>query len=48
MAKLNRNGVEIYYEVHGDGPPVLLTHGYSASAHMWARPGRRRSPSTTS
>jgi pimeloyl-ACP methyl ester carboxylesterase len=36
MAKINRNGVDIYYEVHGDGPPVLLTHGYSASAHMWA------------
>jgi pimeloyl-ACP methyl ester carboxylesterase len=36
MPKLNRNGVDIYYEVHGDGPPVLLTHGYSASAHMWA------------
>jgi pimeloyl-ACP methyl ester carboxylesterase len=36
MPKLNRNGVELHYEVHGDGPPVLLTHGYSASAHMWA------------
>ena len=35
MPKLNRNGVELYYEVHGSGPPVLLTHGYSASAHMW-------------
>jgi pimeloyl-ACP methyl ester carboxylesterase len=36
MPKLNRDGVELYYEVHGDGPPVLLTHGYSASADMWA------------
>jgi pimeloyl-ACP methyl ester carboxylesterase len=36
MPKLNRDGVEIYYEVHGDGPPVLLTHGYSSSSHMWA------------
>jgi pimeloyl-ACP methyl ester carboxylesterase len=35
MPKLNRDGVEIYYEVHGDGPPVLLTHGYSSSSHMW-------------
>jgi pimeloyl-ACP methyl ester carboxylesterase len=35
MPKLNRDGVELYYEVHGDGVPVLLTHGYSASAHMW-------------
>ena len=36
MAKLNRDGVELYYEVHGDGPPLLLTHGYSSSSHMWA------------
>jgi pimeloyl-ACP methyl ester carboxylesterase len=36
MPKLNRDGVELYYEVHGDGVPVLLTHGYSSSSHMWA------------
>lgn len=35
MPKLNRNGVDIYYEVHGSGPVVLLTHGYSSSSHMW-------------
>ena len=35
MAKLNRNGVNIYYEVHGSGPVILLTHGYSATAQMW-------------
>ena len=35
MPKLNRDGVELYYEVHGEGPPVLLTHGYSSSSHMW-------------
>src|SRR3954469_15830972 len=35
MAKLNRNGVNIYYEVHGKGPVILLTHGYSATAQMW-------------
>jgi pimeloyl-ACP methyl ester carboxylesterase len=35
MPKLNRNGVELYYEVHGEGAPVLLTHGYSSSSHMW-------------
>jgi pimeloyl-ACP methyl ester carboxylesterase len=35
MPKLNRDGVELYYEVHGDGPPMLLTHGYSSSSHMW-------------
>jgi len=35
MAKLNRNGVNIYYEVHGTGPVILLSHGYSATSEMW-------------
>ena len=35
MAKLNRDGVDIYYEVHGSGPPLILTHGYSATSSMW-------------
>src|SRR4051794_29639760 len=35
MPKLNRDGVNIYYEVHGSGPPLLLTHGYSSSSAMW-------------
>jgi len=25
----------IYYEVHGEGPAILLTHGYSATSQMW-------------
>src|SRR5467141_4097286 len=35
MPKINRDGVEIYYEVHGSGPPLLLTHGYSSTSEMW-------------
>jgi pimeloyl-ACP methyl ester carboxylesterase len=35
MAYLQRDGVKIYYEVHGNGPTVLLSHGYSATAAMW-------------
>ncbi len=35
MPKLNRNGVQIYYEIHGKGPVILLTHGYSATLQMW-------------
>jgi len=36
MPKLNRDGVNLYYEVHGDsGPAILLTHGYSATSQMW-------------
>ncbi|MEZ5763272.1 MAG: alpha/beta fold hydrolase [Xanthobacteraceae bacterium] len=35
MPKLNRDGVDIYYEVHGSGPALILTHGYSATSQMW-------------
>ena len=36
MAQIDRNGVKIHYEVHGQqGPVLLLTHGYSATSEMW-------------
>jgi len=35
MPMLQREGVGLYYEVHGEGPVVLLTHGYSATSQMW-------------
>jgi len=35
MAILNRDGLNIYYETHGSGPALLLTHGYSATSQMW-------------
>src|SRR5689334_9035542 len=35
MPTLDRNGVTIHYEVHGNGPAVLLSHGYSATCRMW-------------
>lgn len=35
MAQLDRNGVGIHYEAHGQGPAVLLSHGYSATCRMW-------------
>src|SRR4030088_326191 len=35
MPKIDRNGVNIHYEVRGDGPPLLLTHGYSSTSAMW-------------
>ena len=35
MASLDRGGVKIHYEVHGSGPTILLTHGFSATAQMW-------------
>ena len=35
MSRARVNGIEIDYEVSGSGPPVLLSHGYSATRHMW-------------
>ena len=35
MPTIDRDGVNIYYEVHGSGPPLLLTHGYSSTSGMW-------------
>jgi pimeloyl-ACP methyl ester carboxylesterase len=35
MPKIERDGVKIYYEVHGSGPPLILTHGYSSTSDMW-------------
>jgi pimeloyl-ACP methyl ester carboxylesterase len=35
MPTIDRDGVQIYYEAHGAGYPLLLTHGYSATAQMW-------------
>ena len=35
MPKLNRDGVAIHFEIHGEGPAILLSHGYSATCRMW-------------
>src|SRR3954464_8716155 len=35
MPTLDRDGVNIHYEIHGSGPPLLLTHGYSSTSAMW-------------
>lgn len=35
MATLERDGVRLHYDVTGDGPALLLTHGYSATGDMW-------------
>jgi haloacetate dehalogenase len=31
------NGVDIAYEIGGNGPPLLLLHGYPQTRAMWAR-----------
>ena len=35
MPFLDRNGIKIYYEDHGHGPAILMSHGYSATCRMW-------------
>ena len=35
MPTIDRDGTNIYYEVHGSGPPLILTHGYSSTSAMW-------------
>jgi len=33
----NSSGIEIYYEDHGSGQPVVLIHGYPLSGRAWDR-----------
>jgi pimeloyl-ACP methyl ester carboxylesterase len=35
MPELDRGGVPIHYESHGNGPAILLSHGYGATCRMW-------------
>jgi pimeloyl-ACP methyl ester carboxylesterase len=35
MPKLPVNGVNIYYEAHGEGFPVILTEGFVGTTAMW-------------
>ena len=40
MAEFSSDGVSIAYEVEGEGRPILLIHGFSATAHdNWVRTG---------
>ena len=35
MPHLQRGAAKLYYEDEGEGPPILLTHGFVASTGMW-------------
>ena len=35
MPTVHLNGIDIYYEDHGSGFSVVLTHGYAAGSRMW-------------
>ena len=39
MPFANNNGVKIYYEVEGQGPPLVLAHGISMGLNNWRRNG---------
>ena len=35
LPKVKVNGIEVYYEVHGEGSPLVLINGYTASSEGW-------------
>lgn len=35
MPFARNDGVDIYYEVHGAGPPLVLLHGFTAQSAQW-------------
>ncbi|GAB3551433.1 bromoperoxidase [Arthrobacter tumbae] len=40
VGKENSTPIELYYEDHGTGQPVLLIHGYPLNGHSWERQTR--------
>lgn len=35
MPTVSSHGLDVYYEVHGDGPPVLFAHGAGGNTLIW-------------
>lgn len=35
MPKAQVNGIELYYEVHGEGPPIVFAHGAGGNHLSW-------------
>jgi 3-oxoadipate enol-lactonase len=35
MEKINVNGIQLDYDRRGDGPPLVLLHGYPLDRHLW-------------
>jgi pimeloyl-ACP methyl ester carboxylesterase len=37
MPFVHNDGIDIYYEIHGEGEPLVLLHGFVASSLQWHR-----------
>jgi pimeloyl-ACP methyl ester carboxylesterase len=37
VGKENTTDIDLYYEDHGSGPPVVLIHGYPLDGHSWEK-----------
>ncbi|MCE7905381.1 MAG: alpha/beta fold hydrolase [Anaerolineae bacterium CFX3] len=35
MPKIQSNGINLYYEIHGEGQPLLFIHGLGSSSRDW-------------
>jgi non-heme chloroperoxidase len=40
VGQQDSEAIEIYYEDHGTGQPVMLVHGYPLNGHSWEKQGR--------
>jgi non-heme chloroperoxidase len=40
VGRQNNADIELYYEDHGEGQPVVLVHGYPLDGHSWERQTR--------
>ena len=40
VGRQNSEDIEIYYEDHGAGQPVVLIHGYPLNGHSWEKQER--------
>jgi non-heme chloroperoxidase len=38
--KRNTDDIDLYYEDHGTGQPVVLIHGYPLNGHSWEKQER--------
>jgi 3-oxoadipate enol-lactonase len=36
MPKIKTGDIETYYEIHGEGEPLILIHGLGSSGQDWA------------